>query len=75
MSELDAEMADGILREIGNVIRPLPCCHGAGSGERTPPMFYAEQILCIMVMLRKEIIGLGGKDPFTNDSKSRGSVS
>lgn len=64
IEELNAEMADEILREIGETVDGLPCCHGPSRTGSTPPMFYRERMLCVVATLRKKIVELGGDDPF-----------
>jgi hypothetical protein len=63
IKELNAEMADGIIMEIHDLLHPLPCLCGPGPQE-VPGMFLRERILCIFNLLRKHIVDLGGEDPF-----------
>ena len=64
LAEINADMASEIIAEIGELLQELPCMHGMPHSKSTPPMFYRENIICIMAMLRKRITELGGEDPF-----------
>jgi hypothetical protein len=45
IEEINNEMGDGIIAEIGEVLETIGCCHGHDI-KKTPPMMYPEMILC-----------------------------
>jgi hypothetical protein len=45
IDEINNEMGDGIIAEIGEVLAEVGCCHGHDI-KATPPMMYPEMILC-----------------------------
>lgn len=49
IKEVNAEMADQILIEIGLTLEEFECAHGQGThtAQLTPSMFYPEWIACI----------------------------
>jgi len=54
IAELNAEMADGILIEIRDLLTELGCCHDKGTHAATPPMMFREWIICTMAKARKD---------------------
>lgn len=64
LRDINEEMADGCLQEIGETLEPLPCMHGPKHGDSVPAMFYRERMLCVMNYLRKCVIDAGGTDPW-----------
>ncbi len=50
---MNADMADGIIREIGQFLNTCECSHGKDSHDSTPPMMYAEWIVCVMAHLKE----------------------
>lgn len=53
INQINYEMADGILREIGDLLSHVGCCHGASAGHGTAPMFYPEAIMCALKYARE----------------------
>jgi hypothetical protein len=72
--KVNKDMGEGIIFEIGETLRELPCMHGeAGEGHKgTPPMFYREMILCCMARAARDAqAGTLGAKPSTK-RKPRG---
>ena len=47
---MDRDLSSGCLQDIGETLKRLDCCHGAGSEQHagTPPMMYSDWIRCIV---------------------------
>ena len=53
VEKINAEMAEGVIHEIGEVLGRVGCFHG-NDVKSTPPMFYPEMILCAVTHAREE---------------------
>ena len=48
IDQINYEMAEGTIDEIGDVLRANGCCCDAHAMDATPPMFYPEAIVCAL---------------------------